>query len=197
MKLPHFSTLAGAFAAGLVLSGCASAPQEQAYMERHQANAAPAFVQVRGPDGRGYVVPGEQTRHDAQGDYFANGQSGYQSAYARVTPRYPYGYDTPRAAQQREQRALAGLVVGAAVGNAASHGNSRAIAGGAVLGQAIARQGDPCREANVGTVLGAVAGYALGNKIGGGNGRKAASVLGAIGGANLGGDAARPGPRCR
>lgn len=201
MKLNHFSTLVTAFAAGFILSGCATGPQEQYFYEQQQAryapvgvNAAPAYVTVR-DGGQSYVVPASQERYyDQQQGY---SQGGYYQQRQAPQPRYAYGYDNPRAAQAQAQRSLIGTIGGAAAGNAISHGNSRAIAGGAVVGQMMANHGNPCSEANVGSVIGAAAGYGLGNKIGNGNGRKVASVLGALAGSNVGGDMARQGPRCR
>ena len=199
----HFSKLVASFAAGFVLCGCASGPQTQymGYERVAGVNGGPAYVVVaQTPDGRPLVARGAQDDYpqgygQPQGYYGAYQGGGYQGA--RPQPRFAYNYRDPRQAQINEQNAMVGLVGGAAVGNAISHGNPRAIAAGAVLGQAAARQGDPCSEANAGSVLGAVAGYALGNKIGSGGGRKAAAVLGAVAGANVGGDMARPGPRCR
>lgn len=198
MKLNHFSTLVTAFAAGLVLSGCASAPQEQYFYQQQQAgvNAAPAYVTVRDQGGQQYVVPASQERYYYDQQRGSQGNGYYPQQRQAPQPRYAYGYDNPRAEQARAQRALIGTIGGGAVGNAISHGNPRAIAGGAVLGQMVGNQGNPCAEGNAGTVLGAVAGYALGNKIGQGSGRKTASVLGALAGANVGGDAGRQN-RCR
>jgi hypothetical protein len=207
MQLNHFSKLVAGFAAGFVLCGCASGPQSQHMgYEPAGVNAGPAYVVVgQGPDGLRQVARAAQAQEGYDGGYQGAYQrapsqggrygAGYQGS--RPQPRFAYGYRDPRQAQQQEQRSLMGLVGGAAVGNAISHGNPRAMAAGAVIGQAAGRHGDPCSEANGGTALGALAGYALGNKIGGGSGRKVASVLGAVAGANAGGDMARPGPRCR
>lgn len=185
MKLNSFSALTASFAAGLVLCGCASPGMTQrAYQAAPNgyANAAPAFVSAVDPHtGQTFQAPSQQAQ--------------YASPYG-VQPRRPDGYE-----QERPRYSYNGLgaVGGAFVGNAASHGNAGAIAAGAIAGGMLAASGDPCATPfNAGTALGAVAGYAAGRSVGGGNGRKAAEVVGALIGANLGGQAAStPRPGCR
>lgn len=185
MKLKNFAALATSFAAGLVLCGCASPGMNQ---HAHYgapsgyANASPAFVAALDPNtGQYFQAPAQQ--------------AGYGSPYG-AQPRMPYGYEQAR---PRYSYNGLGTVAGAFVGNAASHGNAGAIAGGAIAGGMLGASGDPCSTPfNAGTALGAVAGYALGRNVGGGNGRKAAEVAGALVGANLGGQAASaPRPGCR
>lgn len=190
-KLARFSALATAFAAGLILTGCANTQTQQyAYTQSPYVNSGPAFVPVQGADGRTYVYPGAQN----QGAY-ANGQP-----YGAQNPQYPYGYS------QQPQRPTNGNVflstlAGAAIGNAIKPGDAGSIAAGAVGGQIFARQAaDPCADAiNPGTILGGVAGYALGSHVGQGDGRKTAQVLGAIMGSNAGNNMTAPGrkPGCR
>lgn len=185
MSLKSFSALATSFAAGLVLCGCASTNMsQQAYYGQSAgyANAAPAFVPVTDPgSGQTYLVPAQQSQ--------------YNSPYG-AQPRGSYGYSNARPAYSYNGL---GVVAGALVGNAVSHGNGGAIAAGAVAGGVIGASGDPCATPmNGGTLVGAVAGFALGRNVGRGSGRTVAEVAGALVGGNIGGQiASGPRPGCR
>jgi outer membrane lipoprotein SlyB len=180
-KLARFSAIAVAFAAGLVLTGCASAPAQN-YAYSPYVNSGPAFVYVQGESYRG----AQQSDYQQQQQY-----QQYQQPYGVQQPRYPYGYQP----QQNPGQRFLGTLAGAAVGNAIHPGDAGSIAAGAVLGQVFTGQGDPCAPSiGLGTIVGGAAGYALGGTIGGGDGRKTAQVLGALAGANMGG---RSSPGCR
>lgn len=179
MNLSRFSVLVGAFAAGLVLSGCATSPYvQQGVAAQGYANASPVYISVTDPaTGRRILVPAQQ-QSPQQGE-----------------ARYPYGHGP-----QPQNYSGVGMLGGALFGNAVSHGNARAIAAGAVTGVALGGMNDPCAtQPNAGTALGGILGFALGDKVGQGNGRKVASVAAALVGANAGGQMAsgpKP-PGCR
>jgi len=182
-KLVRFSALTTAFAAGLILTGCANTQTQQyAYAQSPYVNSGPAFVPVQGVDGRTYVYHGQQD----QGRY-------YNAQPYGVPPQYPYGYSHPVQRPSNSNVALSTLG-GAALGNAINPGDPRSIAAGAVAGQIFSRQAaDPCADAiNAGTILGGVAGYALGSNIGQGDGQKVAQVLGSIMGSNAGNNMSSP-----
>ena len=189
MKLDRFAALATAFAAGLVLCGCASSPMnDRAYYGDYPPEGpAPAFVRYQDPQtGQIYAAP--NPAYNVQ----------YGSPYGVSNPRVPYGYPNNMSRPTYSYNG-AGTIIGAAVGNAINPGNSGSIAAGAILGGVAGSAGDPCAAGlNAGTLLGGAAGYALGGQIGGGDGRKVAEVLGAMAGAHWGGtSAAAPRPGCR
>ena len=186
MKLTCFTTLVVSFASGLALCGCASGPMQTQYVSSPYVNSGPAFSSFRGPDGQIYATPNQQVQpinysnYNNQPVYYTNGNPSPNYPYGAQTPRYPYGYNG-----NNPNNSFLGTVAGAAVGNAIRPGDARAMALGAVTGNMVSNS-DPCSNPNIGTVVGGAAGYAIGAQVGGGNGRKAAQVLGALIGANTG-----------